>query len=147
MNDNYLHFKKFLNTNGLKLTSQRKLVLDILLSTSEEKSSEEIFHEAISIDPFISLSTVYRSVKQLQKAGIIVPIPSQSGATKYIKTACGSSHFLVCECCGKKHPLKNRYVDTAHHIAAEEMGFASNRCVLNIYGICSKCALKHKADA
>lgn len=55
---------------GLRITSQRSLVIDIIIS-NECTCCKEIYYQANHIDPSIGIATVYRMLKTLEEIGII----------------------------------------------------------------------------
>lgn len=59
-----------LKKNGCRITSQRKLLIDIILK-DECCSCKEIYYQAIKSDPTIGMATVYRMVKTLEETGLI----------------------------------------------------------------------------
>jgi len=59
-----------LKKKGLRITSQRKLLIDIILK-NECSCCKEIYYEAVKIDPSIGIATVYRMVKTLEEIGAI----------------------------------------------------------------------------
>jgi Fur family ferric uptake transcriptional regulator len=61
---------KTLRANGIKITKQRRLVIDIIMN-HEFHTCKDIFHYANSIDPKIGVATVYRMVKTLETVGVV----------------------------------------------------------------------------
>ena len=59
-----------LKKNGFRITNQRKLLIDIILS-DECSCCKEIYYEAVRQDPSIGIATVYRMVKTLEDIGAI----------------------------------------------------------------------------
>ncbi|MCC8127438.1 MAG: transcriptional repressor [Clostridiales bacterium] len=59
-----------LKKNGCRITSQRRLLLDIIL-LDECGSCKEIYYQAAKRDASIGMATVYRMVKTLEEAGLI----------------------------------------------------------------------------
>lgn len=59
-----------LKKQGLRITSQRKLLLDVILE-NECSCCKEIYYQAVKKDPGIGAATVYRMVKTLEEIGII----------------------------------------------------------------------------
>lgn len=55
---------------GLRITNQRILVIDIILS-NECSCCKEIFYQASRIDPTIGIATVYRMLKILEEIGVL----------------------------------------------------------------------------
>lgn len=59
-----------LKNNGCRITSQRRLLIDIILQ-DECSSCKEIYYQAAKQDPTIGMATVYRLLKTLEEAGLI----------------------------------------------------------------------------
>ena len=59
-----------LRKNGCRITSQRQLLIDIILQ-DECSSCKEIYYQANKVDSSIGMATVYRLVKTLEEAGLI----------------------------------------------------------------------------
>ncbi len=59
-----------LKRKGCRITSQRLILIDILLQ-DECGSCKEIYYRAAKQDPTIGMATVYRLVKTLEEAGLI----------------------------------------------------------------------------
>ncbi len=57
---------------GLRITGQRKLVAGVVAEASDHPDVEELHRRAQAVDPAISLSTVYRTVRLFEQLGIIV---------------------------------------------------------------------------
>ena len=55
---------------GLRITNQRSLIIDIILS-NECTCCKEIYYQANRIDSTIGIATVYRMVKTLEEIGMI----------------------------------------------------------------------------
>lgn len=58
-----------LKTHGFRITNQRKIVLQVLLS-EECTSCKDIYYKAHSIDSSIGMATVYRMINALEEIGI-----------------------------------------------------------------------------
>ncbi len=59
-----------LKDNGFRITKQRKLIIDIILS-SDGASCKEIYHKVVSKDSTVGTATVYRMIRLLEDVGII----------------------------------------------------------------------------
>jgi Fur family ferric uptake transcriptional regulator len=59
-----------LKKNGCRITSQRRILIDIILE-DECSSCKEIYYRASRIDSSIGMATVYRMVKTLEETGLI----------------------------------------------------------------------------
>jgi Fur family ferric uptake transcriptional regulator len=59
-----------LRDNGCRITTQRLIILDIILE-GECTSCKEIYYKALKIDSTIGIATVYRMVNTLEELGTI----------------------------------------------------------------------------
>jgi len=59
-----------LKKRGCRITSQRRLLIDVILQ-DECSCCKEIYYRASKKDPSIGMATVYRMVKTLEDAGLI----------------------------------------------------------------------------
>ena len=59
-----------LKEKGLRITRQRKILLDIILE-GECSCCKEIYYRASALDPKIGVATVYRMVNTLESIGAI----------------------------------------------------------------------------
>lgn len=59
-----------LRRSGMRITSQRMVLLDVMLK-DQCGSCKEIYYQAIKEDPSIGMATVYRMVKALEDTGLI----------------------------------------------------------------------------
>ena len=81
---------KLLKEKGCRITKQRLMLLDIILS-EECSSCKEIFYKATKLDKGIGTATVYRMINILEEIGAI------SRKNMY-KIACGASCGLENAC-------------------------------------------------
>ena len=61
---------KRMQEDGKRITHQRELMLDIILS-GQCASCKEVFYEASRRDPGIGRATVYRMIALLEEMGVI----------------------------------------------------------------------------
>jgi len=52
---------------GLKMTEQRRVIARVLSESADHPDVEQVYRRAISIDPRISIATVYRRCDCLKK--------------------------------------------------------------------------------
>jgi Fe2+ or Zn2+ uptake regulation protein len=122
---------------GLKLTSQRLVIVDILAGTKSHPSAADIFSEAKKKVPTISLSTVYYTLDTLKREGLIKELEFTDLDNRYEGDI--SDHLnLVCKGCGKIEDFH-----AASPVAAEkvekETGFKVDGVRLEYHGYCRKC--------
>ena len=59
-----------LKAKGFRITKQRKLIIDIIL-TSDGASCKEIYHKVASKDSTVGAATVYRMIRLLEDIGVL----------------------------------------------------------------------------
>ena len=81
------------------MTKQRALVLDVINSSSDHMTAEEVYAKAVKLMPGIALATVYNNINALFNAGQIRKFVLTDGTAHYDKQI--PHDHLVCEKCGK----------------------------------------------
>ena len=71
-----------LKEKGFRITKQRKLIIDIILS-SDGASCKEIHHKVISKDNTVGTATVYRMIRLLEDVGILKHVDMITLTGKY----------------------------------------------------------------
>ena len=56
---------------GMRMTEQRRVIARILEDSEDHPDVEELYRRSVKVDAKISISTVYRTVKLFEDAGII----------------------------------------------------------------------------
>src|SRR5438132_12031623 len=64
---------------GMRITEQRRVIARALAQSADHPDVEELSRRCAETDPHISISTVYRTVKLLEAAGIIERHDFQEG--------------------------------------------------------------------
>jgi Fur family transcriptional regulator, ferric uptake regulator len=124
--------------SDLRLTAQRRAVLDVIAESGGSFTAAELFAKARRRRRDLGLATVYRTVELLRRTGSVRAL---AGASKpmYVRCEPGHHHHLVClscggveetELCGAPSPaeLRRRY------------GFRAEGHELDVYGTCARCA-------
>ncbi|PIR32828.1 MAG: transcriptional repressor [Alphaproteobacteria bacterium CG11_big_fil_rev_8_21_14_0_20_44_7] len=68
---------------GIRMTEQRRVIANIIASSDDHPSVEEVYARANKIDPRISIATVYRTVKLLEEENIIEKHDFGDGRARY----------------------------------------------------------------
>ena len=84
-------------SRGLKLTSQREVVIAILENSEDHPNVEELFRRATEIDKSVSIATVYRTVKLLEDANFIEKHEFGDGKARYEESGEHHEHLIDVE--------------------------------------------------
>ena len=68
---------------GMRMTEQRRVIARVIEGADDHPDVEELYRRASEIDDRISISTVYRTVKLLEDAGIIARHDFGEGRARY----------------------------------------------------------------
>ncbi len=68
---------------GMRMTDQRRVIARVIASADDHPDVEELHRRASAVDPNISLSTVYRTVKLFEDAAIITRHAFGDGRARY----------------------------------------------------------------
>src|SRR5450631_324049 len=68
---------------GMRMTEQRRVIARVLAGSEDHPDVEELFRRCALIDNRISISTVYRTVKLFEDAGIVERHDFRAGRARY----------------------------------------------------------------
>lgn len=129
-----------LSDKGLKMTPQRRVILEAFLDVKGHLSAEELYDRIRQDNPAIGQATVYRAVKLLAEAGIARKVDFGDGVARY-EPRYGISHHdhIVCEKCRRHVEFVDHEIEKLQEKQAAAHGFrlTSHRMVL--YGVCPDC--------
>jgi Fur family ferric uptake transcriptional regulator len=68
---------------GMRMTDQRRVIARVLAQSLDHPDVEELYRRCVAVDDKISISTVYRTVKLFEDAGIIERHDFRDGRSRY----------------------------------------------------------------
>ena len=116
------------------MTKNSKIILDIVNSSRDHLTAEQIFIKAKEISPGIVLATVYNNLNTLVKTHMIRKLTVQ-GKPDCFDNITVHDH-LVCDCCGK---MADIMIDDLEKKIAEKVGKSFLSYDLNIHYVCDSC--------
>jgi Fur family ferric uptake transcriptional regulator len=128
-----------LRSQGGRLTTPRRLVLQALFAAGDLVSAERI---AAGTDTGVALdlSSVYRNLEKLEELGVVQHIHVGHGPGVYGLLTEGEHEYLVCEACGRVTPAGVEQLDRVHDVIRDQFGFEARFTHFPIHGRCSGCA-------
>src|SRR3954465_16009131 len=69
--------------SGMRMTEQRRVIARVLAAADDHPDVEELYRRCAAVDDRISISTVYRTVKLFEDAGIIERHDFRNGRARY----------------------------------------------------------------
>lgn len=126
---------------GVQLTPLREKVLQIVWRSHKPVGAYEVLDELSRSHKSARPPTVYRALDFLMAEGLIHKIESLNA---YLGcTEAGAPHsgqFLICRKCGATEEIVDPKLETALDQAARRTRFAAERKVVEISGLCARCA-------
>ena len=129
---------------GVKLTEQRKIIVKVL-SESEETYGEsdhpdvdELYNRVSKVDSKISIATVYRTVKILEEAGILIKHDFKAGKARYEQIRESHHDHLIDVKTGEIIEFVNEDIEELQKKVADKYGYKLVDHKLELYGIKKK---------
>ncbi len=127
-----------LKGKGLKLTPQRRLIIDIIHDSEEHLTAEEILDYVRARMPGVNKSTVYRTLELLEELGCV--FKSELGDRFiYHHAEEGHHHHLVCQTCGRSLECDEGLFLPVERALDAEYGFQAEFKHMLVNGICRDC--------
>lgn len=141
-------FKKILKENGLKVTTQRVLILEVLSQSPDRHLTAEEIYELVKEDyPEIGLATVYRTIQLLLELNLIDKINLDDGYVRYEIGQMGENkkhhhHHLICLDCGEVFSFEDDLLDKLEKRILETTSFKVTDHEVKLFGYCKSCLSK-----
>lgn len=120
---------------GLRMTEQRRVIAQVLSQASDHPDAEELYRRASTIDPHISIATVYRTVKLFEDAGILERHDFRDGRSRYEEAPDAHHDHLIDVQTGRVIEFRNEDIEKLQRRVAEELGFELVDHRLELYGV------------
>lgn len=134
-------FERFLREEGLPVTQQRVRVAEVVFSSEEHLSVDEIEGTLREGGERIGKATVYRTLDLLVKSGLVEEHDFGEGFKRYEHRLSPQPihQHLICLECGKVEEFQSREMPRVEARVSTEYGFRPTRHRLEIYGLCREC--------
>lgn len=129
-----------LRSAGLKVTTPRMKILQILEESSERHVSAEGVYQQLKADnEEVGLATVYRVLTQFEEAGLVIRHHFDTDHAVF-ELDHGEHHdHIVCVRCGKVVEFFDEVIEAHQETIAKRFGFKMTDHSLNVYGVCEPC--------
>ena len=138
-------FEGFLRSRQLKLTEERKGLLDAVLEWEHHFDADELHMGLKTKGQDISRATVYRTLDLLIQCGLVRKQSFGDQHAHYEAVRHNEHHdHLICLSCAKIIEFYRADLEALQDTICEEHAFKAIHHSLQIFGLCSDC--KDKAD-
>ena len=120
---------------NMRMTDQRRVVARVLSAAVDHPDVEELYRRAHSIDPHISIATVYRTVRLFEEAGIIERHDFRDGRSRYEEAPDHHHDHLIDMKTGKVVEFTDDAIEQLQNAIAERLGYKLVDHRLELYGV------------
>lgn len=143
-------WKQILRRNGLKVTSQRLAILQMLDNAADmHLTAEEIYDSVRKEEPEIGLATVYRTIQTMAERNILEKLNLGDGCVRYELSHRREQrddgkqqhrhHHLVCLGCKQISSFEDDLLEQLEAEIYEKNGFVVTDHDVKLFGYCRSC--------
>ncbi len=136
--------RRTLNISGLRITSQRALILEVIRRGQGHLDADEVYRQARQKQPRLSLSTVYRTLQTLKKLGLVEEVHFDETHHHYETKPPIEHHHLVCLGCGRVVEFQYSLTHLVKRRVAEAKDFEITGSEVRMTGYCPTCRESRK---
>jgi Fur family transcriptional regulator, ferric uptake regulator len=120
---------------GMRMTEQRRVIARVLASSDDHPDVEELYRRCATVDDRISISTVYRTVRLFEDAGIIERHDFREGRARY-ETAPEAHHdHLINLRSGEVIEFQSEEIERLQAEVARKLGYKLVDHRLELYAV------------
>jgi Fur family transcriptional regulator, ferric uptake regulator len=120
---------------GLRMTGQRRVIARLLGEAEDHPDVVELHRRAAAIDPKISLSTVYRTLKLFETKGIIERLEFLGGRSRYERASREHHDHLINLSTGDVIEFRSEEIEALQTEIARRLGFRLVSHRLELYAV------------
>ena len=120
---------------GMRMTEQRRVIARVLSASADHPDVEELYRRCAEIDDRISISTVYRTVKLFEDAGIIERHDFREGRARYEQMREDHHDHLINLRTGEVVEFKSEEIEKLQSEVARKLGFRLVDHRLELYAV------------
>ena len=123
------------NKLGLKMTEQRKVIVQVLTDSKDHPDVELVYQRASEIDKNIGIATVYRTIRLFEENNIIEKHEFKDGRFRYEEVPDEHHDHLIDIRNGKVIEFQNDDIEELQKSSKKELGYELVDHRLELYGV------------
>jgi Fur family ferric uptake transcriptional regulator len=131
-----------LNSKGVRLTAQRRVLIEIMQETEDHLDASSLLSLARRREPGINRATVYRTIEVLKRFGLVdeLDLMHLNGEKHYYEVKTQKDHIhLACLGCGRIGEFISPLFEQLKREIADGTGFEIRVIRMEVGGQCSDC--------
>jgi Fe2+ or Zn2+ uptake regulation protein len=139
MSDSSERLRDALRSAGRRLTSQRRLILQVLEESNGHLEADALYDRVKARDPDVSLATVYRTLAVLREIGLVEEHRLGQDHGHYEAVRQEPHYHFTCLRCGKVIEFDTSLVAQVEQDLCEQEGVRVTSTHLHVSGYCAQC--------
>ena len=133
-------FIAFLIHKNLRITSQRRAIVDTVFGTDQHFNAEQLLEWARERDPSVSRATVYRTLPLLTESGLVHEMDFGKDYKIYDPNYANhpNHNHIICDDCDKVVEFESEQLDALENEISHKLGFRVNTQQLRINASCEE---------
>jgi Fur family ferric uptake transcriptional regulator len=120
---------------GMRMTEQRRTIARVLARSEDHPDVEELYRRCARVDEHISISTVYRTVKLFEDAGIIERHDFREGRARYEQLRESHHDHLINLRSGEVIEFQSEEIERLQREVARRLGYRLVDHRLELYAV------------
>ena len=120
---------------GMRMTEQRRVIARVLAGSADHPDVEELYRRCAEVDDKISISTVYRTVKLFEDAGIIERHDFREGRARYEQIPDAHHDHLINLRTGEVIEFQSEEIERLQADIARRLGYRLVDHRLELYAV------------
>ena len=122
-------------SKGMRMTEQRRVIARVLAEALDLPDVEELYRRCVAVDDKISISTVYRTVKLFEDAGIIERHDFREGRARYEQIPDSHHDHLINLRTGQVIEFQSEEIEKLQAEVARRLGYKLVDHRLELYAV------------
>ena len=121
--------------SGMRMTEQRRVIARVLADSVDHPDVEELYRRCVAVDDKISISTVYRTVKLFEDAGIIERHDFREGRARFEPSPESHHDHLINLRNGEVVEFRSEEIERLQAEVARKLGYKLVDHRLELYAV------------
>jgi Fe2+ or Zn2+ uptake regulation protein len=131
-------YQRLCREQNRRATLQRRMVLEAVLDLDNHPTADQVYEALAGREPGIARTTVYRSLDELGRMGLISKASHLGSAVRY-DARTDHHHHLVCLCCDAVIDIDDERLDAVGAPDTSAFGFEVTDVRVQLRGLCRGC--------
>lgn len=128
-----------LRRRGLRVSTSRRLIVQILLDSASPLSAREIAGGPDGTGVGLDLASVYRNLRILERHGLVDQIHLGNGPARWMLGGGHDREYLACERCGGVAVVDPDELDELRNSVRDRFGYEVTFTDNPMVGLCRRC--------